>query len=141
MDGHVKWLTEAGKTIAQNVEVDMTILERARATYGNKNQIMVCIEELNELACVLAKYPRYEDEKKAALTLYDKVLDEVADVEIILEHVKAIFEIDPTGLKLRKVSKLERLNRWLSKSNGMEQTTVDRSVLEGQVTLDELCGN
>ena len=40
-------------------------LEKARKTYGNKNQIMVCMEELCELACVLAKYPRYEDETKA----------------------------------------------------------------------------
>lgn len=28
------------------------ILKQARDTYGNKNQILVCIEELNELACV-----------------------------------------------------------------------------------------
>ena len=27
------------------------VLERAREVYGNKNQILVSIEELNELAC------------------------------------------------------------------------------------------
>ena len=55
-------------------------LEKARQTYGNKNQIMVCMEELNELSCVLAKFPRYEDEQKATQDLHDKALDEVADV-------------------------------------------------------------
>ena len=51
------------------------ILSKARETYGNKNQILVCIEELNELACVLAKYPRYDDDKEAVRDLYSKAID------------------------------------------------------------------
>ena len=43
-------------------EQEKKVLEEARNTYGSKNQILVCMEELNELACVLAKYPRYDDE-------------------------------------------------------------------------------
>jgi hypothetical protein len=104
------------------------ILKKARETYGNKNQLMVCIEELNELACVLAKYPRYEDDGKATHELYDKALDEVADVYIVLEHIKAIFDITEEALWQRRSKKTARLNRWLHHSNSMVETTVDREV-------------
>ena len=49
---------------------NLEILKRARDTYGNKNQILVCIEELNELACVLAKFPRYNNEEDAVEKLH-----------------------------------------------------------------------
>ena len=104
------------------------ILKDARDTYGNKNQILVCMEELNELACVLAKYPRYEDESKATLELYDKTLDEVADVMIILDHVKNIFKISDEALDARISKKVSRLARWLLHSNSMQETIDDRVV-------------
>lgn len=105
-------------------------LEAARKTYGARNQILVSIEELNELACVLAKYPRYDSEEKARAELYEKALDEVADVEIILKHVKAILGIDSEDLSRRKTSKIERLNRWLYKSKSMQVTIEDRIIVE-----------
>lgn len=104
------------------------VLEMARETYGNKNQILVCIEELNELACVLAKYPRYDIEDEAVKALYDKALDEVTDVEIILRHVKSIFKIDKEDIHNRTEAKIERLIRWLSASDSMQRTTEDREV-------------
>ena len=112
---------------------DLTLKERrvllkARKTYGNKNQILVCIEELNELACVLAKYPRYEDEKKATKELYQKALDEVADVYIILEHVKKIFHISEVDLSERMSKKVSRVSRWLNHSTSMQESIDDRTV-------------
>lgn len=104
------------------------ILSHARETYGNKNQILVCIEELNELACVLAKYPRYEDETVATQELHDKVLDEVADVFTILQHVMAIFELTGDDVYMRRCKKLGRLKKWLSHSNSMQETVDDRSL-------------
>ena len=104
------------------------ILKKARETYGNRNQLLVSIEELNELACVLAKYPRYEDDAKATQELYDKALDEVADVYTILEHVKAIFGITEEALWIRRSAKAGRLQRWLSHSNSMTETVKDRAV-------------
>lgn len=104
------------------------ILSTARKTYGNKNQILVCMEELNELACVLAKYPRYEDEDEAVKTLYNKALDEVADVYTILEHVKAIFSISEEKVWERRCAKAARLKRWLDHSSSMTETTRDRAV-------------
>ena len=104
------------------------VLSRAREVYGNSNQIMVSIEELNELACVLAKFPRYDSENEAREDLHQKVLDEVADVEIILNHVKAILNISPTELEIRKLAKVARVERWLNNSDSMQQTIEDRTV-------------
>lgn len=104
------------------------ILEEARQTYGNKNQILVCIEELNELACVLAKFPRYEDENKAREELYESVLDEVADVVIILDHVQHILHIDNNEVADRIEKKIGRLERWLENSSSMQRTLEDRAV-------------
>lgn len=120
--------------MSENREYSMTysemqeVLKKARQTYGNKNQLLVSIEELNELACVLAKYPRYEDDKKATEELYNKALDEIADVYTVLEHIKAIFGISEEALWQRRGAKVSRLNRWLSHSNSMTETVKDREV-------------
>lgn len=106
------------------------VLKEARDTYGNKNQILVCIEELNELACVLAKYPRYENEQQATKELYDKALDEVADVYTILEHVKAIFGMSEDNVTQRRTVKVRRVKKWLSHSKSMQETVDDRALEE-----------
>ena len=109
-------------------EEQIKVLETARKVYGNKNQILVCIEELNELPCVLAKFPRYEDEGEAREQLMDKALDEVADVLIILEHVQKIFELTDEDISDRMMKKIERLDRWLRNSTSMQRTLEDRVV-------------
>lgn len=103
-------------------------LAKARETYGSTTQILVAIEELNELACVLAKFPRYDSEYEAQLDLHQKAIDEVADVEIILHHVKAIFNLNQEEIDVRKVAKIERLQRWLDNSTSMQRTVEDRTV-------------
>lgn len=105
-----------------------TTLAKARDVYGNKNQILVAIEELNELACVLAKFPRYDSEYEAQTDLHQKAVDEVADVEIILQHVKAIFNLNQEEIDVRKVAKVERVQRWLDNSTSMQRTVEDRTV-------------
>lgn len=105
-----------------------TTLAKARETYGSTTQILVAIEELNELACVLAKFPRYDSEYEAQLELHQKAIDEVADVEIILHHVKAIFNLNQEEVDARKIAKTERLQRWLNNSPSMQRTVEDRTV-------------
>lgn len=105
-----------------------TTLAKARETYGSTTQILVAIEELNELACVLAKFPRYDSEYEAQLDLHQKAIDEVADVEIILHHVKAIFNLNQEEVDARKIAKTERLQRWLDDSPSMQRTVEDRTV-------------
>lgn len=111
-----------------NHEDIKNVLKLARETYGNKNQILVCIEELNELACVLAKYPRYDDENVAVKELSDKALDEFADVLIILDHVQNIMKLSDAEIDDRVCKKVSRLSRWLKSSNSMQTTIDDRAV-------------
>lgn len=104
------------------------VLQKARDTYGDKNQIIVSIEECNELSAILAKFTRYHDSDTAISELKDKVLDEVTDVYVVLEHVKAIFGITQSELALRLDKKIDRLDRWLKTNSDMEQTTKDRRI-------------
>lgn len=102
------------------------ILKKAQDKYGKANQVTVTIEELAELAAVLAKYPRYPDHETASDKIRGKVVEEVADVVICLEHVSMIFDIRPEELHKVKQAKLERLERWLAADEGFYQTTLDR---------------
>ena len=104
------------------------ILAKARETYGESNQILVSVEELCELATVCTKYPRYEDKDKALHELRAKAIDEVSDVLIVLDHIANIFELTESEIATRIDGKVERVARWLKKSNSMQQTTVDRDV-------------
>lgn len=109
------------------IKIDNSVTTRARETYGNKNQIAVCIEELSELIKVLAKYFRY-DEKTALLKLRDDALDEVTDVYIILEHVKEIFLLGNGEINEHVQAKLGRLERWLNTSSDFSHTMEDRRI-------------
>lgn len=104
------------------------ILSHARETYGNRNQISVAIEELNELACVLCKYIRFDNNQDAVKELQPKVIDELADVLVVIDHIKAIFGVDDRDIEFRAEAKVERVNNWLQKSKSMHQTMVDREV-------------
>ena len=55
------------------------LLKKARDTYGDTTQILVSVEELCELACVCAKFPRYENPDLARSKLHDRIVDEIAD--------------------------------------------------------------
>lgn len=108
---------------------DNRLLSKIRKMYGYTHQITVCIEELNELACVLCKYPRYPEHNDAVHALKDKVLDEYVDVCIILEHVKAIFGLSDAQIHNRYRAKMSRIYRWVHSENKTpSQTLKDRDV-------------
>ena len=112
------------------------ILKKARDTYGDTAQILVSVEELNELSCVCAKFPRYEDADRARKELHNKAVDEVADVLIVLDHIINIFDLTPVDIGERVEAKVARMERWLSASKSQSQTMVDRKVkLNHQTSL------
>lgn len=105
------------------------LLETAQATYGYANQVVVAIEELCELGAILSKYPRYDFHDDALVALRDKVIEETADVYIMLQHVKMIFGIQPDELDAMVDKKLNRLKRWMEADNkSFQHTTEDRDV-------------
>lgn len=105
------------------------LLETAQATYGYANQIVVAIEELCELGAVLSKYPRYDFHDDAKKALKEKVLEETADVIIMLRHVQMIFGLQPDEVEQMMDKKLNRLKRWLeNEDKSFHHTTEDRAV-------------
>lgn len=105
-------------------------LRAARDRYGYQNQVLVAIEELNELSCVLAKYPRYDLHTEAVTSLREKVLEECGDVLNALDHVQAIFGISDFEAVEVAARKMDRVRRWLLTSETQEVGTVDRDIPE-----------
>lgn len=106
------------------------LLETAQANYGYGNQIAVAMEELSELGAILPKYLRYDFHDDAVAALKDKVLEETADVVIVLRHIQMIFGIQPNELEDMMDKKLNRLKRWLeSDDKSFHHTTEDRAVV------------
>ena len=117
----------------------MNILQKAQDTYGYPNQVNVAMEELAELIAALAKYPRYPDHTTAMedKKFRDHVIEEVADVHIILQHLYMIFKLDPQEVEDVMDKKLQRLDRWLKTSEDFSHTMVDRELnFEGATSSD-----
>lgn len=112
-----------------NVHEMTKLLNKAQDTYGYANQVTVATEELCELAQVLCKYPRYPDHDTASEKLRPKIVEEVADVVICLQHLYLIFNITAEEINPMIDSKLARLARWLDTNDDFYQTTLDREVV------------
>ncbi len=82
----------------------VTIYEEAIQTFGAKNQISKCIEEMAELINALCKYVQDR------VSVYE-VMEEIAGVEITLEQMKLLFS------KAEVTSYLEVYVRQLNKLN------------------------
>ena len=72
--------------------------------FGENNQVLKCVEELNELAQVLCKLNSADT---GGVTL-DKVIEEIADVEIMLNQVKIILNISENDIESMKNYKIMR---------------------------------
>ena len=115
-------------------EKDLQVLQRARETYGAHKQIGVAAEECTELAKELIKSFRYDSFDDAVKNTKENVIDEVADVLIVLNHVFTLFNITPEDLQPHITKKLQRLEYWLDNSSSIEFTTRCRTISsrEGQ---------
>lgn len=109
-------------------EKDLQILQRARETYGAHKQIGVAAEECTELAKELIKAFRYDSFDDVVKNTKENVVDEVADVLIVLDHVLQLFNITSEDLQPHIDKKLQRLEYWLNNSNSIEFTTRCRTV-------------
>lgn len=86
-----------------NARKEENILLRAIVEYGAEAQTDMMIEEMSELTKALLKHRRKESEK----TL-DNILEEIADVQIVLDQMKLIHDDGKATDKYRDV-KLLRL--------------------------------
>lgn len=82
---------------------------RAISIFGAKNQKMQAVEELMELQrAIFENVHRGTDNR-------ENIVEEIADVEIMLSQLKQIFEIKEEELAKIKDYKLERLDGTISK--------------------------
>lgn len=125
-------MTQKGRPMINNNELfnstDLQILQRARDTYGPHKQIGVAAEECTELAKELIKSFRYDDFSDAVTNTREAVIDEVADVLIVTDHIISLYGIMPSDLKPHIRRKLDRLNYWLNNSDSIEFTTQVRTI-------------
>lgn len=84
------------------------IYTHAIGRYGKQAQILVAIEEMAELTKALCKnINRGEDN-------LENILEEIADVEIMVEQLKVIYDRDGEQTSLHKSDKLRRLAKELN---------------------------
>lgn len=90
--------------------------------YGEANQLIVLFEEMSELQKEVCKSIRYNKRQ-----LKPKIAEELADVEIMLEQLKIIFDIDDDveGWRLDKVVRLKE-NLGLIERGGDERYAGNR---------------
>lgn len=79
------------------------IYKKLREQNGDSAQLVVAVEELSELTKEITKCLRNKGN-------IDHLAEEVADVEIMVEQVKLIFNVQDK-VELKKLFKLQRLEK------------------------------
>lgn len=95
---------------AISYETRRNVYYDALDTWGENVQILKAVEEMSELTKELCKLSLNE-------TTLDKLADEIADVTIMLEQLRLIFDIN--GLVCARMdAKVERLAKRIEKARG-----------------------
>jgi hypothetical protein len=91
------------------VQNEKEILERCLSTWGKTSQITMVFEEMSELQKELCKNLRGREN-------IPEILDEIADVTLMLAQIKILFDISDESLQEKIRYKLfrivDRLDRW-----------------------------
>lgn len=83
--------------------------------YGEPHQLMILFEEMAELMKEVSKGIRYSKEIKR-----NSIAEEIADVEIMLEQCKMIFDIPDDDVEGWRLDKIVRLRHTLGIIKQME---------------------
>lgn len=86
---------------------------RALRLFGPSSQLVMAIEEMAELQKILCKIIN----NRFSNTSYNRVslVDEVADVSIMLEQVISTLKLKPSDIESRIEYKIEKLNKLIRK--------------------------
>jgi len=95
----------------QFTENEVKIMQTALDQWGTTTQVGQTIEECAELIVALQKYVNRTPQPN----MIDNILDEIADVEMMLAQMRLVLNIDDAALRKRIEYKFERLNQYLSK--------------------------
>lgn len=100
-----EWLKSEVKGAPENMQ---SICTQAVNSFGDAPQMLVAIEEMAELTQALSKSGRYGIEAARA-----QVLEEMADVYIMLEQLKIIFDFSAEEVQREQAVKLGKLKKYL----------------------------
>ena len=85
-------------------------MEKSIDNYGHVQLLMVC-EEMAELIQAISKMERLMDGKDKKNRHKQHIIEEIADVEIMLDELMLYYNIDPNDVKAFKNDKIERLKK------------------------------
>lgn len=106
-----------------------TLCEEIAKHYGENNQLNQLQEELAELIKAVNKYRRDEDN-------IDNLIEEIADVEIMIEQIKYLLHLNPEYLEMSRINKLLRQKRRIKEEKPGKKTLV----IETDITEEEIIG-
>lgn len=103
---------------------ETAVCQRAVDAYGKEHQLIICMEEMAELTKELSKNLRGHNNLQ-------EIAEEVADVEIMLEQVKVIFDLKEE-VSEAKEAKLLRLQKRIIRDTGEQDyaTSLTRKWLD-----------
>lgn len=90
---------------------DERIMRQAIETYGVQAQCDVAVEEMAELTKAIVKIRRVADDYGKTQAALDNLLEEIADVDIMIDQMKIMW--GPKQVEECRKKKLERLDRRL----------------------------
>ena len=93
-------------------ELREKLFKRVVEKWGIKEQLGMVTEEALELALAARKLQRVINEER-----FDHLMEEIADVEILIEQVKIIFPNGVPVIEEHKVNKLIRLEKRLDNNS------------------------
>lgn len=91
---------------------EKVILAAAIERYGEGAQLVKCCEELGELTQAICKM---FDKSTGVQPDVEAVVEEIADVEIMIEQVRMILRVDPEMERRWRERKLRRLKARLAR--------------------------
>ena len=103
---------------------ETAVCKRAVEAYGKEHQLIICMEEMAELTKNLRGRRNFQD-----------ISEEVADVEIMLEQVKLLFDLKEAAADAKE-AKLLRLRERIIKDTGEQDysTSLCRKWLDEHTT-------
>ena len=108
-------------------------IHRVISVFGAQNQKMQALEELMELQSALFENVHRETDNRK------NIVEEVADVEIMLAQIKEIFDIKPKEIEEIQDYKLRRLDHTIEKYLAKHQN--DSSASKQQIHIDRETSN
>lgn len=107
---------ERSANAGEMVPGDERIMRQAIETYGVQAQCDVAIEEMAELTKAIVKIRRVADDYEKTQAALDNLLEEIADVDIMIDQLKIMR--GPKRVEEYRRKKLERLERRLNDELG-----------------------